>query len=153
MLLSLKLLIAILGLTLPGFLLGRVLKLKAAGAVAFPFSALLLTQLVICFSVLGIPLRFDTMALSLSAWLVLNCLVLRFRPATPVETATIDKTDLPGWLANGCVATALLIVLAVTFRTTLYPLSGYDTFFRWEAVSPAHAALPVFEFLPACQCT
>jgi hypothetical protein len=135
MILVLKLILMILGLFLPGHMLTRVLRLQAGCAAAFPFSALLLTLFTILFTLAGIPLRFSTMALMLLGWSVVCALLLRFRKAE-------QDQDLPAMIPapvtrfeKSVLGFAALIIMAVGFRAILYPLSGYDTFIRWDALA------------------
>ena len=51
--------IAILGLLVPGYVLARALRSPVPWAIAFPLSALLLAQIVIAYTLLGIPIRFE----------------------------------------------------------------------------------------------
>jgi hypothetical protein len=51
-------LVAILGLLVPGYLLARAIRSPMAWAIAFPLSSFLIAEIVIAYSILGIPLRF-----------------------------------------------------------------------------------------------
>ena len=126
---------ALLGLTLPGYLSARLLRLPAGWAVAFPFSALLLTLFTILFAIAGIPLRFSSMALMLLGWSVICSLLLKFRKVGQ-DTVEPEMVKAPFSLIEKCaLGFAVLIVMAVGFRAVLYPLSGFDTFFRWEGLA------------------
>jgi len=63
MIFSLKVVIATVGLILPGHALARTLGLRPSWAVAFPFTVILLTLLVIANSLAGVakPLRHKTL--------------------------------------------------------------------------------------------
>jgi len=139
---------AFLGLILPGYLSARLLRVSAGWAAAFPFSALLLTLFVILFSIAGIPLRFSTMAIMLLSWSGICSLLLWLRRKKP-EQATIEITISPvSRLEKGFLGFAALIVMAVGLRTCLYPLSGFDTFIRWEALARLMLQFESISFYP-----
>jgi hypothetical protein len=136
MLLAIRLLVAALGLTVPGYLSARALNLQKSWVAAFPLSALLLVQSVILFSVTGVAITFGTVAAALAGWTLLACLLISKRQAVPPATPAASEDDeLPRWLRGGCLGVTLLVILALMLRTTLFPLSGYDTFWRWDALA------------------
>jgi hypothetical protein len=130
-----KMMLALLGLTVPGYLSARLLRLPAGWVVAFPFSALLLTLFVILFTIAGTPLRFSTMGLVLSGWSGICFLLFRLRKFR--QDALEPEKDLaPRSRLEKCqLGFAALIVMAVACRSALYPLSGFDTFIRWDALA------------------
>jgi len=135
MLTACKLVVAFLGLILPGYFSARLLRLPFGWTAAFPFSALLLTLFVILFTIAGIPLRFGNMMLMLLCWSVFCLLLPRFRKAVPPvvapETAALPSSRLERF----SLGFAALVLIATAFRSVLYPLSGFDTFIRWEALA------------------
>jgi hypothetical protein len=131
----LMLIMAVLGLLLPGYASARLLGLRASWAVAFPFSALLMSEFVIVFSAAGVPIRFNLMALALGGWTFLNLVLLLCRGRDQGGDVPEAMAEPPGRFEKSILWLSLLIVTAVGFRTALYPLSGFDTFFRWDALA------------------
>lgn len=128
--------IGFLGLIFPGYALARLLRLSQSWAASFPLSALILVESVILFSSTGIPIRFSTMAIALIAWTTLfSSLNVLSRPKLPDAPQRCEEAHLSPLFIKACLCIALVIIVAVTFRTTLYPLSGYDTFWRWDALA------------------
>lgn len=135
----LKIAIALAGLTVPGYTLAKALRLKESLAAAFPFSALLICQSVVLLTCLGWSISFRTVAplLILSS---IACALITLRrsdlsAAEPKESESASRSDII--LFRTGMAAALLLLLAVAFRTTLYPLGGFDTFTRWDALARA----------------
>ena len=145
----LSLTLAALGLLLPGYLAARVLGVPRGWLLAFPLSALLLVELVIMMSLLGIPLSFASMAAGLSGFVVL-CLVLMKgrRPGPVLSEQEEEVVQVPRWIGWSCLGVVSGIVLLVTLRATLFPLSGFDTYFRWEGLSRAMLQLRSLDFYP-----
>jgi hypothetical protein len=140
---------AMMGLMLPGYTLARSLRLKNCWIAAFPFSVLIMVELIVFFAILQIPVRFTTMAVALCGWTALNYLLLTLQKLPPLPDLSSDeKANLSSLLQFGCIGLALLVVLAVAFRTTMYPLSGFDTFFRWEALARAMLQHESLNFYP-----
>lgn len=141
--------IVILGLTLPGYLLARLLRLEHSWAAAFPLSALFIVESIIFFSIAGIPIRFGTMggALLLS---VFGCLAVKNAkyPEFPDDSRPEEGPGLP----PGLIATILIVtgavVIIMAFRTTLFPLGGLDTSFRWEGLARAILQRESLDFYP-----
>jgi len=136
-LLLLKLVAAVLGLTLPGYALARALRIGQCLATAFPFSAFLLCQTVmlqqiltgrVSVAVVGTGLCALTLLFSLIAW-------RGTAAAVPCEApAEMESTPSPLLFRAGAFAAGALL-LAAAFRTTIYPLGGFDTFIRWDALA------------------
>lgn len=149
MILILKLIPAILGLMLPGYLLAMALGLRLRLPAAFPLSALLLTTVVIGFSILGVPIRFGTVGACLGVWTIIFSILslLRKKPAVSNESdQQTVKISRP--LIAGCLGITLLIVAAMALRTIMYPLSGYDTFTRWESLALSMLSRESLAFYP-----
>lgn len=135
MLILLKCSIGLLGLSFPGYVLARLLRLSNSWAASFPLSALILVETVILFSTTGLPIQFNTMSTVLTGWtLLISILNIIFRSYCS-NSPHNDEYNNRSLLLKCCLGIAALIVAAVTFRTTLYPLSGYDTFWRWDALA------------------
>src|SRR4051794_32366078 len=117
--------LAVLGLVLPGYSLARVLRLPGAWAVAFPFSAVLLTETVVAFTMFGIPLRFPYVLSILATLILLSLTVLLARPSTVVDVPDLPPHS-PGErvLRRSSFLLAFLVLLGMGLRTALFPLSG-----------------------------
>jgi hypothetical protein len=140
--------IAVLGLFLPGYALARALRLPGAWAAAFPLSALILTETVVAFTLLGVPLRFRY---ALGAMAAACLLSLAARPRRPTAAGAAEGT--PGAAGVPALHTtafllAALVLLGMGFRTALFPLSGPDTVFRWEALARAMLAREGLSYYP-----
>src|SRR5262245_58254438 len=128
--------LAVLGLVLPGFALARALRLPAAWAAAFPLSALLLADTVIAIAMAGAPLRFGPVLAAITVVTALALLAARKRPpeADPPARRPIDHGGSRSLRGAACVLAAI-IVLGLALLTSLYPLTGPDTVFRWDALA------------------
>lgn len=135
--LLLKLFIAVLGLTLPGYALARALRLTSSLAAAFPLSALLICQLVVLLACLDAKIGFVPVAAALALLTTLFALVAgrgeNPAPSESVPAGEDDDRERP--LLVGSMLTALALLGAVAFRTTIYPLGGFDTFIRWDGLA------------------
>lgn len=137
------------GLLLPGYLAARALGLQRCWLVAFPLSALVLAVLVIAMALVGMPLRFGSMAASLLGFSVLCLVLTKVWRQPPILIAEAEGTfSTPRWVWRFCLGTASVIVLLVAFRATLFPLSGFDTYFRWEGLARAMLQQHSLEFYP-----
>ncbi|NVN99751.1 MAG: hypothetical protein HXX17_10530 [Geobacteraceae bacterium] len=134
MLRTVELLIAIAGILLPGYLMARCLGLRSRHAwlAAFPFSALILVEIVIHFTIFHLPLR----SIPVYSVLIIIIVVCTYFIRTGRAFSTVE---LPEFAEEGCgvpgkicLGFSVLLVFAVLYRSVSYPLSGYDTFFRWE---------------------
>lgn len=145
----LSLTLAVPGLLLPGYLAAWALGLPRGWLLAFPLSALLLVELVIAMSLFGIPLSFVAMAGGLSGFMVFCLLMAKVRCPSPLRTDPVDNVaEDSRWIGWSCLGIAATIVLLVTLRATLFPLSGFDTYFRWEGLSRAMLQLRSLDFYP-----
>ncbi len=127
--------IAILGLVIPGYALARALRSPVPWAVAFPLSALVLIEIVTAYTLLGIPLRFGYV-LCAELVVVLAALAVEFRRNFPASPKLYDNGA--NEVSKPFVVLAAVLVsfasLGILVRTTLYPLSGPDTALRWNAL-------------------
>lgn len=134
----LKLCLGMLGLLLPGYAFARLIRLEHAWAAAFPLSALFLVETVIVFSITGISIRFGTLAgVLLAAVLVCHgCGYLRRQP-DPQSPPDDEDAGLPRYIKTTILLLAMATLTIVAWRTALFPLMGFDTFFRWEGLARA----------------
>ena len=128
--------IAILGLLLPGYALALALNSRIPWAVAFPLSALLIAETVILCAMLAVPIRFGYV-LGVLIVVSLLCSAVWFRGSrqTTVASAKPPRDSGVKLLLVVVTVTICIILVGLAVRTTLYPLSGYDTLFRWEALA------------------
>jgi hypothetical protein len=148
MVLSIKLFFAVIGLILPGHATARLLGLRLSWAVAFPFSALLLTGFVITYSLLGAPIRLNTIAPALCGITILCYWISRDKIRDPLDDIQ-EVTEITSKTIKASVfVLSSLIVTIVAIRTTLYPLSGFDTYFRWEALARAMLSQESLHYYP-----
>ncbi len=132
--------VALVGLWLPGYALARALRAPFAWAAAFPVSALLLAESVIFLAIVDLPIRFVTALASVTLVTVASLAVVAYRRRNPdasrAESPDVDGgASSPMWLVAAVGALVLMILAGLALRSTLYPLSGFDTVFRWEALS------------------
>ncbi len=130
-------LLALVSLIVPGLLIGRALRIPFAWSAAFPLSALLLAETVIVYSIVGIPIRLTNVLSLAGAVTVIASALLAFhrRADRNVGPAPEPAQAAPRWLVVGSVALAVAIGLGIFLRNTKYPLSGFDTLFRWEGLA------------------
>lgn len=138
---------ALLGFFLPGFFLSRLLRSPATCLSSFLLSIVILFHTIFWLDVAGIPLSFGAVALVLcllSAGLGILCLIkktdlaLHF-PETSSSLSTIEK---------GILGISLILVCFFVIRSFLSPLSGYDTFFRWNFLPQQMLRFGNFSFYP-----
>jgi len=129
---------ALLGLLLPGYALARMLRIDFSLAAAFPFSALLICLSVELLAITGLSITvLPVGGLLIAATVVFAAIILRRSPAgNRVKTPAADYEAAPvPLLQRTALLAAFLLTAAVFFRTCLYPLGGFDTFTRWDALA------------------
>src|SRR5580704_582043 len=122
--------IAILGLLVPGYALARALRspLEWAVAAAFPLSALLLAVTVIAFALAGIPIRFGYVFASIAVATLLSMAIAyrRGRDDAHEPGADMPQNRAPRWLVVLVGVQVGFVLVGILVRTSLYPLVGYD---------------------------
>lgn len=134
---AINLIIAISGLLLPGYALARLLRLQHPGFAAFPFSALVICQSVTVVTIGNGTITFPVIAMMLAAITTVCGLTAQLRKTTVAPDVVPEehtKKSAAGWFRAALFA-ATLLLLAAAFRTTLYPLGGFDTFIRWDGLA------------------
>jgi hypothetical protein len=131
-----QLILALLGLFLPGWLFARSLRMPAAWAAAMPLSALVICQSVVVLGCLGWRIEFWRVAAALvavSGWAVAAGAV-QWADAATLAGATVARlrSFKPDRQAAALAGFVAVIVALFAVRVTLFPLSGWDTFWRWE---------------------
>lgn len=118
------------GLFLPGWLLSRLLGTRGERSTAFLGSAALLLNLLLLLDGLNISLTAGHVALGLGT----TCLILiggiKFRNQT--SQAAVNADNFSGQRQYWWLVPAAIGFIAIAIKATLDPLSGLDTFFRWD---------------------
>lgn len=132
----------VLGFFLPGYLLARLVRYPWTAVPAFLTSLVVLFLAVFALGTLGVPLRFETVAVVLMA----VCAGLGLAPLArgrssepPPPAPRLDRVAF-------AVAAAFTLLMAV--RSWLGPLTGADTFFRWEFLALQMRRYGSFAFYP-----
>ena len=128
-------LVAILVLLLPGYLLARALRSPVSWPLAYPLSAMLLALTVIAYVLVGIPLRFWYVFASIfSVSLVCAVVSLRRRQEQAPPEVCAEYGNTSKLLATMVSISVALVLAGMLVRTSLYPLYGWDSAFRWDAL-------------------
>lgn len=127
---------AIAGLVLPGFAVGRMLRLSAPLSVAIPFSAVLLSLAVLACDAVGGPIGIIPVgSMLIAGGLVAAGLASLFATADSLP-APLDPSPrgspLPTVVWAAAAAGMLTTMLAIASRLSVFPLTGFDTCWRWE---------------------
>lgn len=127
---------AIAGLVLPGFAVGRMLRLSAPLSVAIPFSAVLLSLAVLACDAVGGPIGIIPVgSMLIAGGLVAAGLASLFATADSLP-APLDPSPrgspLPTVVWAAAAAGMLTTMLAIAGRLSVFPLTGFDTCWRWE---------------------
>lgn len=134
----------VLGFFLPGYLLSAVLGSRELWASAFLISLLVLFYGILVLGVLGVPLGFGSLAVYEVAVCGVGAVAARVwrrrAPSRGRVSLTWEDRALLG--AVGVFGTILLL------RSALAPLSGFDTYFRWDFLARRMLALGRFDFYP-----
>lgn len=148
MILGIKLCVVVVGLILPGIMLARTLRVEHPWAIAFPLSALFLVETIILFSLTGIPIRLSTMSGALVVWVLLCQIISRRRTSDPIRPCTGEDSNPPVYLLTAILVFSCSLLMAMLLRTTLFPLCGPDTMFRWEGLALALLQQQSLDFYP-----
>ena len=132
----------ILGFVLPGCLLARVLRLKLGPVAGFMLSTMLLVQVVFWMGMCGVPLSLHSVGLAL---LVVNALVATLYWRSP-RSERVPRQLSP--LAKVTIAISAALGVLVLLRLFLAPLTGADTYWRWEFLATQIVAQQSFAFYP-----
>lgn len=138
---------AIVGFFLPGFYLARLLRSPESIVVSFCLSLLILFQGLFWFGVFGILLDFRSILVYLLIVTMLAWLASK-RWSAPLETRAVAATQERSLLRLGTLLAVTLVVLVMVLRSTISPLSGPDTPFRWNHLSVQILKEGTFAFYP-----
>jgi len=145
-----KIIIAMLGLLLPGYAVARLLRLQYSGFAAFPFSALIICQSITAVAICGGRITFPVIATALASITALCGLTVMLRKnaeVPPIFAGYGSDISSVAWLKPALVF-AVLLLIATAFRTALYPLGGFDTFIRWNALAKEMIQYGSLSFYP-----
>jgi hypothetical protein len=135
---SLMILIAILGMLVPGYAVARAMRSTVGMALsaAFPLSALLLTVTLIAYTYFGVPIRFASVLGAIAIVTVASLALIR---RTAVNGATPNEASsgpaVPRWLRTIVIVQVGIVLAGVSVKSSLLPLAGPDTPFRWHALA------------------
>lgn len=140
-----------LGLLLPGYLLARLLRSDLRWAMALPLGLVLLCQIVFWEGLLRVPLTYATI---LAAG-VLLCLVLgvscwwqELGEPRSVAVAPASARTWRDWRRWWPILALAVFFLIMGYRGWMAPLSGHDTYVRWEWLPKQMLRLQSFSFYP-----
>jgi hypothetical protein len=136
-----------LGFLLPGYFISLLLRSRTPWASGFVVSLLVLFHGVFWLGVLGIPVRPGTVA----GWLIgasaiAGIAVLWRRPAPAAEAAAPDPRAERLWRLAAQAAGVMGLLLLL--RAMMAPLTGYDTYWRWEFLATRLLERERFDFYP-----
>jgi hypothetical protein len=138
------------GYVAPGWLLGRAIGANGGFVGALLASAGILMNVVVLLSTWHVQLGVSQVAIALNVVCVLLIALARFRPLRAAPAAVVERADgqletRHAWLISG-VAVAVAIVL---YRVRVDPLTGIDTYFRWDFLARQMVHEGSLEFYPA----
>ena len=143
---------AILGLVVPGYALARAWRAPPvlAAASAFPLSALLIAVAVVAYALVGVCICFFTMLAAIGTVTLLSgiCWAVDRRKNSPPTNADGVVAAAPTWLWVWTIAQVALVLSGLLLRTSLYPLAGLDTPYRWEGLARLMLAEESLSFYP-----
>jgi hypothetical protein len=127
---------AIAGLVLPGFAVGRMLQLSAPLSVAIPFSAVLLSLAVLACDAVGGPIGIIPVgSLLITGGIIAAGLASLFSTADSLPTPLDPSprgSPLPAVVWAAAAVGVMATMVAIAARLTVFPLTGFDTCWRWE---------------------
>jgi hypothetical protein len=132
----------ILGFVLPGCLLARLLRLSLGPVAGLLCSLMLLIQTVFWLGLCGLPLNLHTVGTVLLLATVLLAALLR---RSPCPRGTRPPLSL---LNKWVIAISAIVSALVMLRLGLAPLSGADTYWRWEFLATQILQQQSFAFYP-----
>ena len=132
------LMIALVGLVLPGLFAGRLLGLSSPVFAAVPFSAVVVCLAVMACELAGVPIRLLTVS-GIAGTACAGMAVVWFamkgtrEPAATPDAAPAESAPaLPRGFKTAAWATLGVIAIVLSLRMAAFPLSGFDTCWRWE---------------------
>jgi hypothetical protein len=143
---------AIGGLALPGFAVGRMLRLSAPLSVAIPFSAVLLSMAVLTCDAVGGPIGIISVGSMLIAGGIIAAVVTSLCFTADSIAVPLDPSPrvrpLPAVVWAAAAAGVMATMVAIAARLTVFPLTGFDTCWRWENLARLLLAHESLAFYP-----
>lgn len=138
---------AVLGFVLPGFFAARLLKSPATWLTAFLVSLVILFHAVFWLEAASVPLTFGAVGLVLI--LVTAALgILWHNRKTGVGSKSPEASDPLSLFEKMIFGATVILLFLFVIRSFLSPLSGYDTFFRWNFLPQQMLRFGNFHFYP-----
>jgi hypothetical protein len=133
----------LLGFILPGYGLSKYLRSPSLWVSSFVLSMVILFQILFWFGILGIPLKSLTI---FPALIVVSTLGL-----------WLGKNESREWRSPWAelkkerfyLFLIAVMILLMMVRSTMQPLSGYDTYFRWDFLALEIFETKSFSYYPA----
>jgi hypothetical protein len=143
-----------LGFFLPGYCLARCLRAPSRLLWSFPLSLVVLFLAIFSAGCLGLPVTATAVSPVLIAiTLALAAIGARHGGVAPVPipiSQAAQWQEPPSTWIKVCIFGAIGVLLAVViWRTTLWPVSGFDNTFRWDFLARRMLQQRGFGFYPA----
>ena len=149
---TLRAVAAIAGLVLPGFAVGRMLRLSSPLSVSIPFSAVLLSLAVLVCDAVGGPIGIIPVGSMLIAGGIIAAVVASLcstADSIPVPLNPSPRVGpLPAVMWVAAAAGVMATMVAIAARLTVFPLTGFDTCWRWENLARLLLAHESLAFYP-----
>ena len=120
------------GLLGPGWLLGHALRTPAGWIGAFIGSAVLFTNLLIALDALQLRLTGINVAMALAIVCAGLAAIVKLRGAVSQPICIVPRPQFRWQRHHWFLLPVVIGLAAITIKTILHPLAGYDTFFRWD---------------------
>lgn len=142
----LRLMLAVLlGFFIPGALISRLVRCPEFALSSFLISILILFYSVFLLDILAIPLHFGGPFLILA---ILSGLLVMPALKQKMDSPSVPANEPTSWFEKLLVIAVGLSLLLLIVRSFLAPLSGYDTFFRWNFLPQQMIRFGNFDFYP-----
>jgi hypothetical protein len=143
----------VLGFLLPGYLVARLLRADRPWLLAFPVSLPVLFHCMFWVHATGARLTFWNVAAALIGTCALAALALRrWTKRGAAERLPSSEQGGPGApgqsLTRPVFAFLSLLCAILLLRSVLEPLSGFDTYFRWDFLAAQILRLGRYDFYP-----
>ncbi|MCJ8331492.1 MAG: hypothetical protein HRT89_22835 [Lentisphaeria bacterium] len=137
--------IFVLGFFLPGYLVARMLHSRMIHVTSILGSILILFQTIFYLQIADIPLRYDTLICTLLGITIALSALFHFRKKANLIKPIDDPISKP---SPFFIIFSIAILLLITYRLTMAPLTGPDIIFRWEHLPKLMLTHQNFDFYP-----
>lgn len=137
------------GFLAPGWLLGRCLGTASDPIAAFLGSAALLLNLVLALDALNIALTIHHVAFGLATICGVLALAAGFRHQNVAPPVGVNHPKWHWQHYHWLLLPAIIGFTAIAVKASLDPLSGFDTFFRWDFLARQMLNEENLHFYPA----